>query len=134
MRQGYLCTDPVVRIRETCREGAGRYVLCCKGKGTLLRREIELPLTEEQFSQLAELLEKPMIRKEFRVYALPDGHKLECSWVDRGTDSSFLYAEVEFSSIEEAEAFIPPSFLGKEVTEAPGFSMSSYWRNRKRPF
>ncbi len=132
--QGYLSTDPVVRIRSTKTAEGIRYVLCFKGEGTLVRREIEMPLTQEQFSQLSDLLKAPMICKEYKVYALPDGHCLECSRVDPGRESEFLYAEVEFSSVEEAETFVPPAFLGREVTEFPGFSMSSYWKNRKIPF
>ena len=37
VRQGYVATAPVVRIRESVQEGAARYVLCFKGKGTLAR-------------------------------------------------------------------------------------------------
>ena len=43
--QGYLCVDPVVRIRS--KETAGKktsYVLCFKGEGTLARQEIEMDL------------------------------------------------------------------------------------------
>ena len=38
-----------------------------------------------------------------------------------------MYAEVEFDSVEAANAFVPPAFLGREMTEARDFSMSSYW-------
>lgn len=38
-----------------------------------------------------------------------------------------MYAEVEFGSVEEANAFVPPPFLGREMTEVAGFSMSNYW-------
>lgn len=132
--QGYLCTDPVVRIRSKEKDGQQKFVLCFKGQGTLMRREIEMELTKSQFSQLSELLKAPMIRKDFRVYLLPDGHRLECSMVDRGSPSEFLYAEVEFASLEEAKVFEPPAFLYRDVTEFPGFSMSRYWETRKRPF
>ena len=132
--QGYLCTDPVVRIRSREEKGQKSFVLCFKGQGTLIRREIEMDLTETQFSQLSELLKAPLIRKDFRVYQLPDGHRLECSLVDEGSPSAFLYAEVEFSSLEEARSFQPPEFLYRDVTEFPGFSMSRYWETRQRPF
>lgn len=77
-----------------------------------MRQEIELPLEEATFLQLRELLPAPMIRKDYRVYALPDGHRLECSLVDGEEPGGFYYAEVEFGSVEESEAFVPPAFLG----------------------
>lgn len=128
--QGYLATSPTVRIRETHTtypEEKTTYILCFKGEGTLVRQEIELPLEAETFGQLQELLPAPMIRKDYRVYALPDGHRLECSLVDGNEPDGFYYAEVEFDSVEESEAFIPPAFLGPEATEDPAFSMSEYW-------
>ena len=125
--QGYLSVKPTVRIRSTEIAGKTEYVLCFKGKGTLSRKEIEMNLQKEVFEELAELLSAPMIRKDFRVYQLPDGHKLECSLVDKGSASEFKYAEVEFQSLEEASQFDPPTFLGREVTEERSFSMGSYW-------
>lgn len=124
--QGYLAVHPVVRIRRKQKEEAIFYKLCFKGTGTLAREEIELPLDEETFNRLSGLLEAPFIHKAYKVYALPDGHRLEVSLVDE----RFFYAEVEFSSVEEAHAFMAPSFLGRDVTEEPGFSMGEYWVNR----
>ena len=37
-----------------------------------MRQETEMDLTAEQFSELSNL-RAPMVRKDFRVYALPDG-------------------------------------------------------------
>lgn len=129
--QGYLCVDPVVRIRS--KETAGKktsYVLCFKGEGTLARQEIEMDLTAEQFGQLRELIGRPLVRKDYKVYALPGGLRLECSLVDRGTPTAFYYAEVEFGTVEQAAAFVPPPFLGRDVTEEPGYGMGSYWARK----
>ena len=125
--QGYLCTLPTVRIRSTETADGVSYVLCFKGKGTIARQEIEMDLTKEQFFQLKDLLPAPMIRKDYKVYALPDGHKLECSLVDQGSPSEFMFAEVGFTSLEEAEAFVPDEYLSHEVTSDPSWSMGSYW-------
>lgn len=127
MDQGYLCTHPVVRIRRSVFADHTTYVLCFKGKGTLARQEIEMPLTQEQYEQLCDLLPKDPVKKIFRVYQLPDGRHLECSIVDPGCPTSFLYAEVEFPSIKEALSWQPPAFLGKEMTEDPSFTMGAYW-------
>ncbi len=131
--QGYIAVHPVVRIRSKRTDGAhGRasYVLCFKGEGTIARQETELDITEEVFLELSQLLQAPMIRKDYRVYALADGRRLECSCVDQGTPTEFWYAEVEFPTLEEAYAFVPPAFLGREVTEEAEYGMSSYWERK----
>lgn len=130
MRQGYLCTAPVVRIRSAEHEGKISYMLCIKGSGTLVREEIETPITADVFLNIEKMIGLPLINKEYRAYALPGGEKLEVSLVDEGEPTEFMYAEVEFASEEEANAFVPPAFLGRELTELPGSSMSAYW-NRK---
>ena len=133
--QAYLCTAPVVRIR--CERAAAAdgqlqqsYILCVKGPGTLARQEIETPLSAEVYEQLAALIGVPPIHKRTRLYRLADGHLLECSLVDEGTPGAFYYAEVEFDSLDEAAAFAPPAFLGREKTEDAAFSMSAYWRDK----
>lgn len=134
MRQGYLATTPVVRIRAEERADGCRYILCIKGKGTLVREEIETPISEEIFARIAALLDAPLIEKDYRAYRLPDGHKLEVSLVDAGQPGAFFYAEVEFETEQEARAFRPPAFLGRELTELPGSSMSEYWNRRLARF
>ena len=48
IEQGYLCTDPVVRIRRQDDE----YYLTYKSKGLLSREEYNLPLTQESYEHL----------------------------------------------------------------------------------
>lgn len=126
--QGYLSTAPVVRIRKfSSPDGGDRYELTVKGKGTLVRAEVNIPIDAAQYEEMSGLLKKVPIHKDYHVYELSDGLKLECSAVDAGTDHGFMYAEVEFPSVEAANQFVPPPFLGREVTEARDFSMSNYW-------
>lgn len=127
--QGYLSTEPVVRIRSMETDLHTSYVLCIKGEGKLARKEIELSLTKEIFDDLKELLNYPMVKKDYRIYQLPGKLKLECSLVDRGEPTEFMYAEVEFPSLEEAAAFVPPSFLGRDVTEED-YGMGAYWKRK----
>ena len=146
MRQGYLVTEPVVRIRSEERADGCSYILCIKGKGTLVREEIETPISEEVFARIAGMLPAPLIEtlpysppgmvleKEYRAYRLADGHRLEVSLVDKDQPGGFFYAEVEFATEQEARAFVPPDFLGKELTELPGSSMSDYWNRRLARF
>ena len=74
---------------------------------------------------------KEPIKKHKRCYVLPDGHILECSLVDEGKDTSFMYAEVEFRSVKEAEEFSPPEFLKKEVTYDNSYKMNNYWQRTR---
>lgn len=131
VEQGYLSVTPAVRIRSKTINGKTSYMLCIKGKGTLVREEVELPLEKDAFQRLKNLLPGEMIRKEFRVYELYGGYELECNLVDSGSKTEFMYAEVEFDSVEEANAFIPPEFLGEDITELPGSSMSAYWQRTR---
>lgn len=128
--QGYLCTEPVeVRIRRRADSDVPRtvYQICVKSIGKLSRHEVETELTQAQFEELTQMLDKPLIHKEYHAYRLPDGHLLECSIVDGGV---FSYAEVEFASEAEALAWEPLPCLGKETTYEQGVSMREYWRSR----
>ena len=131
VEQGYLCTEPTVRIRRSTASPETPEPLnckiCIKSKGTLVREEIETPITSDQFDRLAAMLPRKPVTKDFRVFSLPGGLQLEVSLVDEGEPTSFMYAEVEFDSVEAAEAFVPPDYLGDELTYVPGASMSEYW-------
>ena len=132
MDQGYFAVRPAVRLRrEAERGGDTRYVLCFKGKGGLVREELELPVTAEQYERLKALLPGPMIEKEQRRYPLPGGLTLEVNCVDPGRDTGFFYAEVEFPSGSAARAWTPPEalagYLSHETTGQPGESMAAYW-------
>lgn len=131
--QGYLATMPVtVRIRSShnCVTGEEKYILCIKSKGTLSRHEVETPIEKSQFEELAGMLDRPMVHKDYHAYRLPDGNVLECSVVDYG---AFSYAEVEFDSEEAANAWHPLPCLGKELTYDKRFTMGSYYLNRFVP-
>lgn len=129
--QGYLCTTPVevrIRRRRDRLTGWNRYQLCVKSVGVLSRNEVETDLLQEQFEELAGMLDQPLIHKEYHAYRLEDGNLLECSIVDHG---AFSYAEVEFPSEEAALSWKPLSWLGEETTYQKGVSMREYWETRR---
>lgn len=128
--QGYISVNPVVRIRSKSASNETDYILCFKGKGLIARQETEIVLSEDVFNELKMLLKAPMIRKDYKVYQLAEGLKLECSLVDRGESTEFMFAEVEFDTIEQARAFEPPNFLGRDVTEEGRYGMASYWQRK----
>lgn len=117
IEQAYLCTEPVVRIRRQDDE----YFLTYKGKGLLAREEYNLPLTKEAYRHLLSKADGVILTK--KRYLLPlkqagaGGRDLTLELdVFEGSYQGLILAEVEFSSKEEAMAFVPPAWLGEDVT------------------
>ncbi len=130
VKQGYISTgEPEARIRWTKDEHKTTYKLAFKTDGTLAREEIEFDISEENYTNLKRLLKGDMITKDYRVYALTNNLRLEVCKVDEGMPTEYMYAEVEFESIEQAMAFdvahIP--YFVKEVTEDRSYNMKKYW-------
>lgn len=117
--QGYLNTNPVVRVRED----GDKYYLTYKGKGLLAREEANLPLTKEAFEHLITKADGKIIEKT--RYLIPcDPYTIELD-VFEGAHAPLIMAEVEFPSIEEANSFTPPKWFGEEVTNDPRYHNSN---------
>ncbi len=111
IEQGFLCTEPVVRIRKSNDE----YTLTYKGKGTLCREEYILPLNAEAFAHLKEKIDGILIQKRRYLIPLTDKLTIELD-VFEGELAPLQLAEVEFETKEEAEHFVPPAWFGEDVT------------------
>lgn len=128
IEQAYLCTDPVVRIRRQ----DGEYYLTYKGKGLMVREEYNLPLNKEAYYHLLAKadgniiskkrylipLSEPAFAESYRTSAAPDTLpelKIELDLFDPPF-APLVLAEVEFPDEEMARAFLPPAWLGKDVT------------------
>ncbi len=112
IEQAYLCVRPVVRIR---RED-GRFWLTYKSSGLLAREEYNLALTEEAWLHLLAKADGRVLKKRrFRVPLGSSGYTAE---IDRFEDcyEGLILVEVEFPTQEEALAFEPPAWFGREVT------------------
>ena len=110
MEQGYLNTDPVVRVRKE----DDTYYLTYKGKGLLAREEYNLPLNETGYYHLVEKADGVIIRK--RRYLIPfEKYTIELDVFEEPYEK-LVIAEVEFESEEEAERFCPPDWFGEDVT------------------
>ena len=137
MRQGYVSVAPTVRIREEDLQGGETaYILCFKSRGLLSRKEIEIPIKQEEFAQLEDLIGLPLIVKTRRTYLLPDGMHLEVNHVDEGLPTEFWYAEIEYASEMQAITWDPASvglaeYLHDDVTGKPGQSMGAYWEQTR---
>ena len=135
MRQGYISVRPTVRIREEAMTGGStEYVLCFKSGAGLVRKEIEMNIPKDKFLELEDLIGLPLIPKVRRTYLLPDGLHLEVNHVDEGLPTEFWYAEIEYTSEEQAKdwdaAFISPvlaDYLNDDVTQQPNQTMGAYW-------
>lgn len=114
IEQGYLCTEPVVRIRKQDSD----YFLTYKGKGLMIREEYNLPLTADAYDHLKEKVDGNLITKErFHIPLSQNGkdYVIELDVFDTPFAPLYL-AEVEFQSEEDALSFIPPSWFGEDVT------------------
>lgn len=111
IEQGYLCTDPVVRIRRLDES----YYLTYKSRGLLAHEEYNLPLSATAYEHLKPKADGRIIRK--KRYLIPlDGHLTVELDLFEDDLKPLVLAEVEFSSEEEAERFVPPAWLGTDVT------------------
>lgn len=111
MIQGYLNTDPVVRVRKESDD----YVLTYKGSGLLSHSEYNLPLNKEAFEHLLKKCDGIIISKS--RYKIPLENNLTAELdIFKGDLDSLKLVEVEFDSVEEADNFTPPEWFGEDVT------------------
>lgn len=123
LEQAYLCTEPVVRVRRS----DDTYTLTYKSKGLMSREEYNLPLTKESYEHLKQKADGNVIRKKrFRI-PLPNNLTIELDLFDAPFEGLIL-AEVEFTSEEQALAFLPPDWFGKEVTWSTEYHNSTLSR------
>ena len=117
--QGYISTDPVIRIRRMDDE----YFLTVKSGGLLAREEFEINISKEAFDKLSGKCEGIILSKT-RYYIPQEGNLMAEMDVFHGDFDGLRYIEVEVGSVEEAEDFIPPDYFGPEVTDKPEYQNS----------
>ena len=121
IEQGYLNTDPVVRVRKD----GDSYYLTYKGKGLLAREEYNLPLDQASYEHLIAKADGIVLTK--RRYQIPFSQDREYTIdldIFRGIYDGLILAEVEFESEEEARNFTPPQWFGRDVTFSGEFQNS----------
>ena len=115
IEQAYLTTEPAIRVR---RED-DTYYMTYKGTGdgntALSHEEYNLPLTMETYETLASKADGNVIRKK-RVLIPYEGVIIELDIFDEPF-KPLVIAEVEFGSVEEADAFCPPDWFDEAVTD-----------------
>jgi len=111
IEQAYLCTEPVVRVRRDNND----YYLTYKSAGLMVREELNLPLTKNAYEHLIRKADGNIIRK--KRYLIPSEHNLTIELdIFEAPFADLLLAEVEFSSVEEADSYITPDWFGEDVT------------------
>ena len=113
IEQGYLCTSPVVRIRRQDDE----YFLTYKSKGLMAREEYNLPLTQEAYEHLKSKADGLVISKTRYLIPLDDKRTAELDIFEEDL-KGLVIVEVEFDSVEEANAFTSPDWFGEDVTNS----------------
>lgn len=110
LEQGYLCTSPVVRIRQD----QSHYELTYKSGGMMVRQEYNLPLTQEAYEHLKAKVDGRLITK--RRYLIPyQSYTIELDIFEQDL-APLILAEVEFPTEADANNFTPPDWFGEDVT------------------
>lgn len=119
VEQGYLSIQPYYEVRISNRLKLTRKI----GEG-LSRQEDQIDISKEIFDMLWPLTEGKRIYKNRFFYDAGNGRTLEID-VYNGKNWPLIVAEIEFGSIEEALAYKPAYFLGKEITYDSSFKNAS---------
>lgn len=119
IEQAYLCTQPVVRVRQQ----DDTYYLTYKGRGMMAREEYNLPLTKEAYQHLLKKADGNIITKTRYLIPLEQGLTCELD-VFEGFFAGLVLAEVEFPDEQSALNFTPPDWFIQEVTTDPRFHNS----------
>ena len=126
IEQGYLCHNPILRIRKSNED----YILTYKStkgmkayteQGALMNQEVELPLTEEAYLSLKSKTEEHMVYKKRYLIPLEDGLMAELDLFE-GLLSGLIMVEVEFPDEKSADSFTPPFWFGKHLSGDKRFS------------
>ena len=130
IEQGYLCKEPVVRVRRD----NDNYYLTYKSKGLMVRQEENLPLTKESYTHLIKKADGSIIRKcRYLIpYSYnPQGSANPCQNCTIELDvfeddlEGLILAEVEFASVNDANTFVAPHWFLIDVTTNPAYQNSN---------
>ncbi len=116
IEQGYLGTSDDGRIRKSDDQ---YFKTVKKGEGKV-RVEIESQISKEEFERLWPTTEGKRVSKT--RYLIPYQENTIEVDLYHGALTGLLTAEVEFSSIDDCDKFIPPNWFGRELTEDKKYS------------
>ena len=132
--QSYVYDDCEIRVRyaKPAPDHKGgpisRYKFTFKGSGLLSRIETEKELSGKEYDEYMNVIPQRPITKDYYTYFVGP-YKIEVSKVD----NSWIYAEVEFDSEEEAKNYVFPwpELVIQEVTYDEEYKMKNYWKDTR---
>jgi CYTH domain-containing protein len=113
IEQGYLALDERGEVR--LRRIGGELLLTAKSGHGQVREEVEVPIEPSAFEGLWPLTAGRRVRKVRHYVPLGEGLRAEID-VYGGALDGLRTAEIEFGSRAEADRFVPPPWLGAELT------------------
>ena len=125
IRQGYLeITD---KTETRLRQKGNKYLRTVKTGAGKVREETETEITGEEFRALWPGTDGRRVEKT--RYDIPYGKFTIELDIYRNALKGLIVAEVEFESAAASEAFLPPDWLGREVTEDKSYKNQSLATN-----
>ena len=118
IEQGYISTEPVIRIRRA----DDAYYLTVKDRadtkheGILVNNEFEINITKEAYERLRKKTEGIIISKTRYLYPLDSDHTAEID-VFHGDYDGLKLVEVEYRDMKDADAFRLPEWFGENVSD-----------------
>lgn len=85
-----------------------------------VREELETEIPEDAFIVMRAMALKTILKDRYFVDELVGGRPGTID-VFHGKNEGLVLAEVEFKSVEEAKAFMPLPWMGKDVTDDPRY-------------
>lgn len=128
MEQGYLCRNPIIRIRKSNED----FILTYKSKFGITEEmeqharvcnEVELPLTEEGYFHLKSKVDGNMVYKTRYIIPLQNNLKAELDIFERQLEG-LAFLEVEFPDEKAVEAFEAPAWFGDDVSKRVEYTNS----------
>ncbi len=124
IEQGYISTEPVIRIRHKEDSVTGdRYILTVKSGGLMVHEEYEIDMEKDSYTRLIAKTEGNIISKTRYLIPLDGGLTMELDVFD-GAFAGLVLAEIEFPDEKTARDYIPPEFVAEDVTEDGRFHNS----------
>lgn len=125
IEQGYLCHNPIVRIRKSNDD----YYITYKSKEgidqskhiAIVNHEVELPLTKEAYETLRNKVEHNMVYKTRYLIPAEQNFTVELD-VFEGLLKGLMFAEVEFFNEEMVQNFKKPEWLGADISKDKRYS------------
>ena len=113
--QGYVSTLPEIRVRKL----DDKYYRTEKDEGTVVREEREWEITKDEADKLFSEVKTNIIKKT--RYYIPHGNYTVELDIYKGKFEGLVVCEIEFDTEENANAYTPKPWFGKEITHDISF-------------